>query len=105
MTRSDGSKEWTSYWLQKLEYKFGDDGLFWMSFQDMLDVFRSIHRTRLFDEQWTVIQQWTSTNVAWVTGYLQTKFVITIKKAGMVVIVLSQVRQGLQSVKNSNGLG
>jgi hypothetical protein len=88
---SDGSREWTPYWMKKLDYSFGDDGVFWMSFEDVMTNFPFLHRTRLFDEQWTIIQQWTSTNVAWVTGYLQTKFEIEIKHAGMAVIVLSQV--------------
>jgi hypothetical protein len=89
---SDGSKEWTPYWLKKLNHKFGDDGVFWMSYQDMLETFLFLHRTRLFDEKWTVVQQWTSVNVGWVSGYLNSKFLVEIKKAGMVVIVLTQVR-------------
>ena len=89
----DGSKEWTPYWLQKLDYRFGDDGVFWMSFDDMLRNFSNLHRTRLFDKGWTVTQQWTSVNISWVTGYLNTKFSVEIKKPGPVVFVLSQVRQ------------
>ncbi|KAK1836112.1 cysteine proteinase [Podospora conica] len=88
---SDGSKEWSPYWLKKLNHKFGDDGIFWMSFQDVLDTFMYIHRTRLFDEKWTVVQQWTCVNVGWVSGYLNKKFVIEIKKGGTVVIVLTQL--------------
>ena len=88
---SDGSKEWTPYWLKKLNHTFGDDGVFWMSFQDMLETFLFLHRTRLFDEKWTVVQQWSSVNVAWVSGYLNTKFVVEVKKGGMVVIALTQV--------------
>lgn len=65
--------------------------MFWMSFRDMLETFLFIHRTRIFDDQWTVVQQWTSLNVGWVVGYLNTKFVIEVKKAGTVVIVLSQL--------------
>ena len=34
-----------------------------MSYQDVLATFQYIHRTRLFDEKWTVVQQWTSVNV------------------------------------------
>lgn len=63
-----------------------------MSFKDMLDNFMYIHRTRLFDEKWTVVQQWTCANISWVTGYLQTKFELDVKKGGTVVIVLTQVR-------------
>ncbi|KAK7952553.1 uncharacterized protein PG986_008281 [Apiospora aurea] len=88
---SDGSKEWTPYWLKKLGHTFGDDGIFWMSYKDMLETFMFIHRTRLFDEKWTVVQQWTSANVSWITGYLQTKFEITVAKDGVVVIVLTQL--------------
>jgi hypothetical protein len=88
---SDGSREWTPYWLQKLDHKFGDDGLFWMSYEDLLKRFDLLDRTRLFDEQWTVVQRWTSVSVAWVTGYLNTKFSVEIKKAGPTVFVLCQV--------------
>lgn len=88
---SNGSREWTPYMMQKLGHKFGDDGTFWMSFQDLLDNFRCLHRTRLFDEKWTVAQQWTSSSVSWVTGYLSKKFIIEVKHEGLVVIVLSQV--------------
>lgn len=88
---SDGSKEWTPYWMKKLNHTFGDDGVFWMSYEDLLETFLFLHRTRLFDDEWTVVQRWTSVNIAWVTGYLRTKFVIEIKKAGPVVIVLSQL--------------
>jgi hypothetical protein len=62
-----------------------------MAYEDMLSTFKFLHRTRLFDERWTVVQHWTSVNVGWVTGYLQTKFLVEIKKAGPVVFVLCQV--------------
>lgn len=88
---SDGSKEWTPYWLKKMDHTFGDDGVFWMSYHDMLNTFMYIHRTRLFDDRWTVVQQWTSANVSWVMGFLKTKFQIEVKKGGLVVVVLAQV--------------
>ncbi|THC95425.1 hypothetical protein EYZ11_005112 [Aspergillus tanneri] len=88
---SDGSREWTPYWLQKLQHRFGDDGIFWMAYEDMLSTFVFLHRTRIFDEKWTVVQRWTSVSVPWVTGYLQTKFLVEIKKAGPVIFVLSQL--------------
>lgn len=77
--------------MQKLGHTFGDNGTFWMSYQEVLNHFPNLHRTRLFDEEWFTVQHWTSVNVAWVTGYLNTKFVVKIKKAGPTVFVLSQV--------------
>ncbi|KAM0264054.1 hypothetical protein ACHAPA_008426 [Fusarium lateritium] len=88
---SDGSKQWTPYMIRKLQHEFGDDGIFWMSYNDMLDNFKWMYRTRLFDERWTVAQQWTSVSISWLTGYLKKKFVIEVKEEGMVVIVLSQL--------------
>jgi hypothetical protein len=81
--------------MQKLGHRFGDDGLFWMSFDDMLRNFSRLCRTRLFDKEWTVAQQWNRANVSWVTGYLDTKFLVEIKKPGPLVFVLSQVRQSI----------
>jgi hypothetical protein len=80
----------TSYWITKLDHKFGDDGIFWIRFEDMLKEFPRVHRTRLFTG-WQVAQSWTRVNVAWVTGYLKKKFTIKIPEDGPVVIVLSQV--------------
>ncbi|KAF1912890.1 hypothetical protein BDU57DRAFT_458230 [Ampelomyces quisqualis] len=88
---SDGSSEWTPYWMKKLDHKFGDDGLFWMSYDDLLKRFDLLDRTRLFDQDWTVVQHWTSVSVAWVTGYLNTKFSVEIKKSGPTVFVLCQL--------------
>ncbi|KAK6722977.1 hypothetical protein QX201_001796 [Fusarium graminearum] len=77
--------------IKKLKHEFGDDGVFWMSFGDMLDNFKWMYRTRLFDERWTVAQQWLSISISWLTGYLKKKFVIEVEEEGMVVIVLSQL--------------
>ena len=63
-----------------------------MTYSDMLGTFTNLYRARLFDDTWTVAQEWTSVNVAWLSGYLQEKkFVIEVKEAGMVVIVMQQV--------------
>jgi len=90
---SDGSKEWTPYWMTKLNYRFGDDGQFWMSYDDMLKKFVHLDRTHLFDDHWTVIEQWTSVNVSWATSSLNIKFLVELTKPGPVVFVLSQVCQ------------
>lgn len=41
--------------MKRLNHKFGDDGTFWMLYEDMLETFKFLHRTRLFDDQWTVM--------------------------------------------------
>lgn len=58
----------------------------------MLETFKYLHRTRLFDDKWTVVQQWNSCDISWFTGFLRTKFVFEVKKAGVLVLVLAQVR-------------
>ncbi|CAH0046469.1 unnamed protein product [Clonostachys solani] len=88
---SDGSKEWNAEMFRKLRHEFGDDGVFWMTLDDMLSNFKWLHRTRLFDERWTVAQQWTSVPIAWVPGFLKTKFVFEVEREGVVVIVLSKL--------------
>lgn len=83
--------------MEKLKHNFGDDGLFWMSYDDLLKRFQLLDRTRLFDSAWTVVQSWASVPVAWVTGYLNTKFSVEIKRKGPTVFQLCQVRTDLQS--------
>jgi hypothetical protein len=87
----DGSKEWTPEWLEKLEHKFGDDGDFWISFQDLMRKYQAFERTRLFGSEWRVAQIWTTLTIPWTLGYHDTYFSFEITKAGPVVIVLSQL--------------
>ena len=89
---SDGSKEWTPEWMQDLQYRFSDDkGAFWMSYNDMLDKFARIWRTRLFDDSWTLTQRWTSIYVSFSEEINQTEFRVTITKDSPVVVVLSRL--------------
>lgn len=88
---SDGSEEWTPEWMQKLNHRFGDDGMFWISYKDLLRNYQHFDRTRLFGPEWTVSQQWTSVNVPWSVDYLDTKFKIHLSKPSPVVIVLNQL--------------
>ncbi|KAL9062478.1 MAG: hypothetical protein Q9157_008888, partial [Trypethelium eluteriae] len=88
---SDGSKEWDGYWMETLKHEFGDDGVFWISYEDLLKNFQDFDRTRLFDDRWTVTQQWTSISVPWTIDYLDTKFKLEVARAGPTIIVLSQL--------------
>jgi hypothetical protein len=78
--------------MQKLDHRFGDDGAFWMSYEDLLKKYQTFDRTRLFDDDWKVTQQWTTLTVPWTADYHKTKFSFTLEKKASVVLVLSQVR-------------
>ncbi|KAF3131535.1 hypothetical protein TWF569_011159 [Orbilia oligospora] len=88
---SDGSKEWTPYWIQQLDHKFGDDGSFWMSYRDFLRTFSVLERTRLFDSSWSVASAWVSEHVEWENAYSKNCFQINLPEASKVVIVLQQL--------------
>ncbi|KAL6874847.1 cysteine proteinase [Trichoderma novae-zelandiae] len=88
---SDGSKEWTPEWLEKLDHRFGDDGDFWIAYEDLLQKYQAFERTRLFDDAWQVSQIWTTVNVPWMLDYHDTHFSLHIEKPGPVVIVLAQL--------------
>ncbi|KAJ6443538.1 epoxide hydrolase 1 [Purpureocillium lavendulum] len=88
---SDGSKEWTPEWLEKLGHRFGDDGDFWIAYDDLLRKYQAFERTRLFGNEWSITQIWTTLNVPWMVNYHDTYFTLTIAKPGPVVLVLSQL--------------
>ncbi|KAK1754677.1 calpain-8 [Echria macrotheca] len=88
---SDGSREWTPEWLQKLQHRFGDDGAFWISYKDLLRKYQNFDRTRLFGPDWKIASIWTTLSVPWTIEYHDTKFAFTLAKPGPVVIVLSQL--------------
>eukprot|EP00163_Fabomonas_tropica_P002696 TRINITY_DN1208_c0_g1_i3.p1 TRINITY_DN1208_c0_g1~~TRINITY_DN1208_c0_g1_i3.p1 ORF type:complete len:485 (+),score=113.83 TRINITY_DN1208_c0_g1_i3:1143-2597(+) len=48
---SDHSPEWTDAYLQQLNYSFGDDGTFWMSFDDLCNEFTKLFVCRLYDDE------------------------------------------------------
>ena len=88
---SDGSEQWTPEWMQLLNHRFGDDGQFWISYEDLLREYSSFDRTRLFGSDWQIAQQWTSVDVPWSADYNKTKFSVTLTERSPVVIVLSQL--------------
>ncbi|THU76891.1 cysteine proteinase [Dendrothele bispora CBS 962.96] len=58
---SDGSKEWTKEWLERLPefgHVFGDDGQFVMEFKDFLSCWDTFDRTLLLDDSWAMSSQW-----------------------------------------------
>ncbi|KAK5112684.1 hypothetical protein LTR85_011195 [Meristemomyces frigidus] len=63
---SDGSKEWTAYWINKLGRTFGDDAS-------------------------GVSNRWVSVRVPWIDAYLKTTFTFTLTQPRSVVLALSQL--------------
>ena len=46
--------------MKLLNHKFGNDGMFWISYEDLLRNYSSFDRTRLFGPDWRITQQWTT---------------------------------------------
>ncbi|OBT63200.1 hypothetical protein VE03_07754 [Pseudogymnoascus sp. 23342-1-I1] len=88
---SDGAKEWTHESIRDLGHTFGDDGIFWIRYQDLLRKYDEIYRTRLFADEWRVAQQWVNVDVPWAGDYLDTRFELMLDKGAQTVIILSQL--------------
>ncbi|KAJ9642618.1 hypothetical protein H2204_002266 [Knufia peltigerae] len=88
---SDGSSEWDAAWMALLDHKFGNDGVFWISYDDLLKKYQHFDRTRIFGSEWNVTQCWASVNVSWSSEYHSTKFSLTLEEKAPVVIVLGQL--------------
>lgn len=88
---SDGSEQWDVEWMTLLKHKFGDDGVSWISYDDLLKKYQHFDRTRIFDSAWNVSQCWTNVHVPWSAEYLSTTFQLELKENSKVVIVLSQL--------------
>ncbi|KAL3302603.1 calpain family cysteine protease [Colletotrichum asianum] len=88
---SDGSSQWTPEWLQKLNHKFGDDGAFWISYQDLLKKYNIFDVTRLFGPEWKVTSIWTTFSVPWTLDYHDTHFAFELSRPTSVVLVLANL--------------
>ena len=88
---SDGSKEWTVEALQELGHSFGDDGIFWIPYEDFLNRYEAIWRTRLFTPDWNVTQRYTTVTVPWSGEYNDKSYQFVLPKASRTVIVLSKL--------------
>jgi hypothetical protein len=88
---SDGSSQWNAESIAALGHTFGDDGVFWIRYTDLLKKYNTIWRTRLFTDEWNVTQQWTSLSVPWSGDFQDTKFEVVLTKPAHTVIILSQL--------------
>ena len=89
---SDKSEMWTPERRELLQHMDKDDGVFWITYEDLLRYYPVIYRTRIFDSSWTVVQQWTSVQVPVLPAETYEKtFEVTISTNTTAVIVLSQL--------------
>ena len=84
---SDGSKEWTPERMQLLGHKFGDDGSFWMTYEDFLKQWTVVDSCKLFDSSWQVYTTWIQYNVV---PKSNGKFILTVPEDSFTIIVLQQ---------------
>ncbi|KAG8889508.1 hypothetical protein FRB98_003982 [Tulasnella sp. 332] len=93
---SDGSKEWTSEWMDVLDvmgHKFGEGGQFIMEYETFINLFTMIGRSRLFNSSWIQTQHWVkATSRSWPCAYNygDVSFTISVPKKTFAVVVLAQ---------------
>ncbi|KAI1500431.1 hypothetical protein F5X99DRAFT_239851 [Biscogniauxia marginata] len=88
---SDGSKEWNNDVKEELGHQFGNDSVFWITFEDMLEKYLHFDRTRLFrDPDWRCCQRWIGVEVPWKPQWNE-KFHFKLTKESPLVLVLQQL--------------
>lgn len=88
---SDGSKEWTAETQAEVGHTFGNDSVFWISYEDLVRKYTVFDRTRLFqDSDWRCSQEWIMTSVPWNAKYVAS-FQVSLSQESPVVMSLSQL--------------
>ena len=88
---SDGSKEWNREVKEELNHEFGNDSVFWITFEDLIEKYQHIDRTRLFrEDEWRCCQRWIGVEVPWKPQWNE-KFHFRLTKESPVVLVLQQL--------------
>ncbi|KAI0429936.1 hypothetical protein F5Y09DRAFT_244210 [Xylaria sp. FL1042] len=88
---SDGSKEWNQDVKEELGHQFGNDSVFWIRFEDMVEKYLHFDRTRLFrDPDWQCSQRWIGVEVPWKPQWNE-KFHFKLTKKSPLVLVLQQL--------------
>ncbi|XDG00590.1 hypothetical protein ABKA04_000205 [Annulohypoxylon sp. FPYF3050] len=88
---SDGSKEWNNDVKEELGHQFGNDSVFWITYEDMLEKYQHFDRTRLFkDPDWRCCQRWIGVEVPWKQQWNE-KFHLKLTKESPLVLVLQQL--------------
>ncbi|RYP24399.1 hypothetical protein DL767_008607 [Monosporascus sp. MG133] len=88
---SDGSKEWNREVKEELNHEFGEDSVFWITYEDLLEKYQHFDRTRLFrDPDWRCCQRWIGVEVPWKPQWNE-KFHIKLTKESPLILVLQQL--------------
>ena len=88
---SDGSKEWNREVIAELNHQFGSDSVFWITFEDFIEKYQVLNRTRLFSENdWRCCQRWIGVEVPWKPQWNE-KFHIKLTTESPIVLVLQQL--------------
>ncbi|KAI0006901.1 cysteine proteinase [Xylariaceae sp. FL0662B] len=88
---SDGSKEWNNDVKEELGHQFGNDSVFWITYEDMLEKYQHFDRTRLFrNPDWRCCQRWIGVEVPWKPQWNE-KFHFKLTKESPLVLVLQQL--------------
>ncbi|KAI8805719.1 hypothetical protein BJ742DRAFT_819744 [Cladochytrium replicatum] len=87
----DGSAEWTPEWMQLLDHKFGDDGVFWMEYADFLREWAVLDKTRLFSDEWSVVNRWLNLQATIPSSHNIGIFTLNVECPTAAVITLSQL--------------
>ncbi|KAI0887153.1 cysteine proteinase [Annulohypoxylon maeteangense] len=88
---SDGSKEWNNDVKDELGHQFGNDSVFWITYEDMLEKYQHFDRTRLFkNPDWRCCQRWIGVEVPWKQQWNE-KFHFKLTKESPLVLVLQQL--------------
>ncbi|KAI1422817.1 hypothetical protein F5Y12DRAFT_760731 [Xylaria sp. FL1777] len=88
---SDGSKEWNQDVKEELGHQFGNDSVFWIRFEDMVEKYLHFDRTRLFrDADWQCSQRWIGVEVPWKPQWNE-KFHFKLTQESPLILVLQQL--------------
>ena len=83
--------------MQRLNHTFANPNLFWIEYRELLRKYMYIDRTRIFDEEWAMAQQWTTVEAHQDDDYQDTSFLFILQRKSMVVLSLSQVRAAIET--------
>ncbi|KAL8750607.1 MAG: hypothetical protein Q9184_006369 [Pyrenodesmia sp. 2 TL-2023] len=71
--------------MERLNYNFADQRLFWIEYKDFIRKYAYTDRTRIFDDDWTIAQGWVTVEVQREDDHQDTSFVFTLHQKSLVL--------------------